>query len=59
MTNWLKEKTDKYTLNEEELIEYTKNILYGCDPKFYDDRGIDTRKRAIETIDKIKSLTQC
>ena len=54
--NWLEKEADKYVLSEEELIEFTKNILYGCDYKFYEDRGIDTNKRAIETIDRIRNL---
>lgn len=41
VTHWLKKETNKYVLSKEELIEFTKNIIFHCDYKFYEERGID------------------
>jgi membrane carboxypeptidase/penicillin-binding protein PbpC len=53
ITHWLKEE-DLYTFNPTELETFVKNIIFYNDWKFYEDRGIDTTKRAKEIIDNIK-----
>ncbi len=42
--------------SKKEVIEIIKNVLFHNDSKFYEDRGLDTNKRATEAFEKSQRI---